>query len=164
MGEPAGFLITWTCHGTWLYGDARGSVDDAHNVPGTPFLPSDDRRVLALRRGLKHAPTRLSGAARALVEQTIEAHCRVRDWALLAVNARSNHVHVVVRFAGVPPEKMMGEWKAWCTRRLREGGLIAAGQPVWTRHGSTRYLWKEGDFDSTVRYVVEGQDADRFGG
>ncbi|MCH7544687.1 MAG: transposase [Proteobacteria bacterium] len=74
---------------------------------------------------------------------TIEEHCRRRAWELLAVNARSNHVHVVVRFADVAPEKMMGEWKAWCTRRLRESGVMPSAGSVWTRHGSTRYLWKE---------------------
>ena len=89
--------------------------------------------------------------------------CEERGWELVAVNGRSNHVHVVVRLGGVAPEKMMGEWKAWSSRRLRERGWIAAGQPVWTRHGSTRYVWKEHDLEGAVRYVVEGQDAERFG-
>ena len=58
--------------------------------------------------------------------------------------------------------KMMGEWKAWSSRRLREKGLMPAGRPVWTRHGSTRYLWNEREFAPAVEYVLEGQDVVRF--
>ncbi len=164
MREPVGFFITWTCYGTWLYGDERGSVDDQHNVYGTPLLPTQHRRVSAVRVRLTHEPVRLVSAAQSVVTLTIEDHCRKRGWELLAVNARSNHVHVVVRFAGVAPEKMLGEWKAWSTRRLRTKGLMPAGLPVWTRHGSTRYLWNEHDIAPAVAYVLEGQDTLRFGG
>ena len=40
------WLLTWTCYGHWLPGDARGFVgnirdDDGsqitHNIPGTPY-------------------------------------------------------------------------------------------------------------------------------
>ena len=163
MAEPVGFLITWTCYGTWLYGDERGSVDDEHNAYATPYLSPNDRRIAALRRRLRHPRFRLTKTARELVANTTKEHCRHRGWELLAVNARSNHVHVVVGFAGVAPEKMMGEWKAWRSRRLREHGLAPPGQRVWTRHGSTRYVWKKRDLDPAVAYVVEGQDAIRFG-
>ncbi|MDO8629335.1 MAG: transposase [Phycisphaerales bacterium] len=164
MRTPAGFLITWTCYGTWLYGDERGSVDDDHNAFGTDLLRPDERRVAALRGRLTHPPYRLTQAAREIVTQTIEEHCRRRAWELLALNVRSNHVHVVARFADVAPEVMMGEWKAWSSRRLRQRGQAADDQPVWTRHGSTRYLWSADDLEPAVAYVVEGQDAMRFGG
>jgi REP element-mobilizing transposase RayT len=162
MAEPVGFLITWTCYGTWLYGDERGSVDDEHNAYGTAYLPPDKRRIAGLRRRMRRPPFRLTKEARELITNTIEEHCRRRGWELPAVSARSNHVHVVVGFAGVAPEMMMGEWKAWSSRRLRERGLAAPGQPVWTRHGSTRYVWKKSDLDPAVAYVVDGQDATRF--
>ena len=163
MRLPVGFLITWTCHGTWLYGDARGSVDDEHNAYRTPHLPSNDRRVCEIRRSMNRPEFRLSRPARVSVERTITDHCRRREWELLAVNARSNHVHVVVRFAGVAPEIMMGQLRAWSSRRLREKGLLEFGRQIWTRHGSTRYLWKERDLKPAVQYVVDGQDASRFG-
>ncbi len=164
MREPVGFFITWTCYGSWLHGDERGSVDDEHNVFGTPLLPVQPRRAIALQRRLTHRPVLLTPAGRSIVTGTITDHCHKRGWELLAVHARSNHVHVVVRCADVLPEKMMGEWKAWSTRRLRASGLILAGQPVWTRHGSTRYLWNEQDIEPTVDYVMDGQDASRFSG
>jgi len=164
MGEPKGFLITWTCYGTWLWGDERGSVDDEHNAYATPLLLEDAKRVAGLQRRMKHEPYTLSDAARQVVNETIEEHCHRRGWELLALNVRSNHVHVVVGFADAGPEAMMGEWKAWSSRRLRERGFAATTQPVWTKHGSTRYLWKERDLEPAVRYVVEGQDASRFEG
>ncbi len=163
MSAPAGFLITWTCYGTWLYGNERGSVDDDHNVYGTDLLRPNERRVVALRKELTHRPYRLTAAGREIVTQTIEEHCRRRDWELLAINVRSNHVHVVARFADAAPEIMMGQWKSWSSRRLRERGQSADDQPVWTRHGSTRYLWNERDLERAVAYVIEGQDAHRFG-
>jgi len=164
MREPVGFFITWTCYGCWLHGDERGSVDDQHNVFGTPILPKQYRRKIAVREQLTHEPVRLNSEARSCVALTISDHANKRDWELLAVNVRSNHVHVVIRFADISPEKMMGEWKAWSTRRLRASGLIIAGRPVWTRHGSTRYLWDEREIEPTVDYVMEGQGASRFGG
>jgi hypothetical protein len=109
MSEPKAFLITWTCYGTWLWGDERGSVDDEHNAYGTPLLLEDAKRVAGLQRRMKHEPYRLSDAARQVVSETIEEHWRRRGWELLALNVRSNHVHVVVGFADAAPEVMMGE-------------------------------------------------------
>ncbi|MBY0309383.1 MAG: hypothetical protein K2Q09_11625 [Phycisphaerales bacterium] len=36
---PLAYLLTWTCHGTWLHGDDRGSIDDFNNRFGAPVLP-----------------------------------------------------------------------------------------------------------------------------
>lgn len=163
MGDPKGFLLTWTCYGTWLWGDERGSVDLQHNTWLTPLLPKDDKRVAVLRRRMKHEPYLLTATARRIVHDTIEEHSRLKKWDLLAVNVRSNHVHAVVRFAGISPEAMIGDWKSWSTRRLRERGLAAPTQPVWTQHGSTRYLWKDEEVARAIQYVLEGQDAARFG-
>ena len=38
------YLITFTTYGARLHGSARGSVDDEHNVYGTPLLPVDAER------------------------------------------------------------------------------------------------------------------------
>jgi len=164
MGEPKGFLITWTCYGTWLWGDPRGSVDRQHNVFGTPDLTPSSRRVAVIERRMKHTPYTLTDAGRNVVHQAIEDHCRFRGWELVAVNARSNHVHMVVRFAGLAPEPMMGECKGWACRRLRVRGFAHREHPVWTKGGSTRYLWKESDLEPATRYVLEGQVPERFEG
>jgi len=101
----------------------------------------------------------LNPAGRAVVEAAITDHCRYRGWALHALAVRSNHVHVVVGFPGMAPEKIMGQLKAWATRRLREAGHVRPQQPVWVDHGSTPYLWDRERLEAAVRYVLERQDA-----
>ena len=66
---------------------------------------------------------------------------------------------MVVESDGIP-EKAMTDFKAWCTRRLREAGLLGARQHVWSEHGSTIYLWREAEVDHAVDYVRDGQGPD----
>jgi REP element-mobilizing transposase RayT len=90
------------------------------------------------------------------VTTTVGEVCDHRGWPLLAVNARTNHVHVVVSSSSTP-EQVMVTLKAWCTRRLREAALVTEVARVWSRHGSTRYLWTEAHVQGAVTYVLEGQ-------
>lgn len=92
---------------------------------------------------------------RTLVNSVMRKHCDFRGWPIHALNVRTNHVHVVVS-ASVPPEKVMGELKAWASRRLHESGLLG-NEKIWTRHGSTRYLNDETSVDGAIRYVRDGQ-------
>lgn len=55
------------------------------------------------------------------------------------------------------PEKMLGHLKAWCTRRLRENGVVAGDRKVWTDGGRTRYLWNAADLADAVDYVANQQ-------
>ncbi len=159
MRDPAAFFITGTCYGTWLHGDKRGSIDRRDASVDSPALAIMPALVQYESRCLTHAPIVLTPPARRLVEQAISDHCRVRGWELLASNVRTNHVHLVLEYGGETPERMMGQLKAWSSRRLREAHLIAAKPRIWTRHGSTRYLWNERDVSEAVRYVIEGQDS-----
>ena len=160
MSEPLAYLLTWTCYGAWLHGDPRGSVDQEHNVPQSPYLEPDSVRAGRERRQLPDRPIELSEAARRIVADTIEAHCSHRGWELLAVNARTNHVHAVIVCPDVTPERAMTQLKAWTTRRLRLGGCLPRDARVWTHHGSTRYLWDERSVNAAIAYVVEGQGPD----
>jgi REP element-mobilizing transposase RayT len=81
----------------------------------------------------------------------------MRDWQLYAVNARTNHVHVVIS-APDRPEFVMTAVKANATRLMRERRLVDTGVRMWTRHGSTRYLWNEASLERAIGYVMEGQD------
>jgi REP element-mobilizing transposase RayT len=157
VSDPVAFFITWSCYGNWLHGDPRGSVDRVHNAYDTPTLPADPRRRRGAEKLLQDSPSTFDDRARDLIRDTIEAHCRYRGWELMAVNARSNHVHVVLGYAGIDPETIMGQLKAWCSRRLREARIVKPGAAVWTRHGSTRYLWDQ-HIPAAVAYVEDGQD------
>ncbi len=55
----------------------------------------------------------------------------------------------------------MNDFKAYGTRRLRERGLLGEDEPLWTRHGSTKYLWNTADIATAVQYVDEWQDDPR---
>ncbi|MGE3181234.1 MAG: alanine--tRNA ligase-related protein [Phycisphaerae bacterium] len=93
---------------------------------------------------------------RDIVERTIHEVAAHRKWTIHALDVRSNHVHVVVS-APDGPEKVMTDFKAYCTRRLGEAKAITDDAKVWSRHGSTRYLWKPEDIAAACRYVTEAQ-------
>ena len=153
---PAGYFITFTCYGTRLHGDDRGSVDRGHALPGTPFVRPDPDRVNRETERMTQPAMSLGAIHRNIVERTIIEVCAFREWDLKALNVRTNHVHAVVD-AGVKPERVMNDFKVWSTRRMREAGSIDRGRNVWSRHGSTIYLWTGRDLEGACAYVLDGQ-------
>ncbi|MEM8784168.1 MAG: valine--tRNA ligase, partial [Planctomycetota bacterium] len=156
---PNHYLITFTTYGTWLHGRAQGSADDAHNLPGTPYLPENAALEAHEREQLQGDPQTLDQAQRPVVRDTLQEVCRHRGWSLLAANIRSNHVHAVVA-ADDTPEKTMNAFKSYATRRLTEADLHRQGDKLWTRHGSTRYLNDPESVERAKRYVLEDQGDD----
>jgi REP element-mobilizing transposase RayT len=156
---PLAYLITFRCYGTWLHGDQRGSIDRHQNAPGSPLLDPDQSHETEERRRLRHAAVELDAARRAIVDRTIREVCRFRKWTLHALNVRTNHVHLVVG-TNSPPERVMNDLKSWSTRRMMEAGVLGRGMRAWSRHGSTRYLWKPEAVEVACRYVTEGQGAE----
>ncbi len=154
--RPLAYFVTFHTFGTWLHGEEGGSVDEDHNRPGTPFVPpSEARRRFEVRR-FKQETVTLDAAKRQVVQATIREVCAHRKWTLHALQARTTHVHVVV--TGPPtPERMMNDFKTWCTRRLREAALIGNDEKVWSRHGSTRYLWDERSIAAACDYTMNRQ-------
>jgi REP element-mobilizing transposase RayT len=152
MSEPLAYHITWTTYGTWLPGDARGWVEAGK----AEVRPGDPKREAASRNAMSDPPVTLDERQRAIVQETIRAHCGVRGWQLHAINARTNHVHVVVTAVGTDPDTVMNQFKAWCSRRLNEQGARKSGR-WWTKNGSTTWINDEGYFRSAVAYVLEGQ-------
>src|SRR5438132_13512735 len=86
------YHIVWTTYGTWLPGDWRGWVKKGVSGIQAP----DPALEQSSRERMVEGPVLLTPEQRALVEKTIIDHCRIRGWRLHAVNARTNHVHVVV--------------------------------------------------------------------
>jgi REP element-mobilizing transposase RayT len=164
-GIPLAYFITFSCYGTWLHGDARGSVDREHNGPHVPALPPDAVREREAQGRLKDAPYELGQRHRVLVLQVIQEVCAHRGWSLLAAHIRPLHVHVVVS-GQAAPERMMNDFKAYATRKLRESGVDVVDRPRWTRHGSTRYLWTEERVRAAVHYTLyeQGEPLEAFNG
>lgn len=156
LDAPLAYFITFTCYGTWLHGDDRGSVDVEHNKPGTPVLPPDPDRHAREASALVEPPYFLDQPRRRV---TLEAMCesaRRKGWTLHAVHVRSNHIHVVVTALG-PPERVMNDLKTAASRRLNKAFPAEQGRKRWTRHGSTRYLWTEESVARKVHYVLHKQ-------
>ena len=160
MSKPLAYLISWTTYGTWLQGDERGWVES-----GTPGIrPPDPIRKEDAAERMTDAIVVLSSQQRHLVEDTIRKHCEIRRWQLHAVNARTNHVHVVAT-ADVAPEVVMSQLKAWCSRQLSEqAGLVAAQEgnrnglkKWWTQHGSTKWINDQQYLHNAIKYVLERQ-------
>jgi REP element-mobilizing transposase RayT len=150
------YLITFTCYGCHLHGDESGSVDRAHNVPGTPIVDSDPSRAAAERERMDQAPYILDKPRRDAVLKAIHEVCTYRGWCLLAAHVRSTHVHTVVDSEALP-ERVMTDFKAYASRGLNRLGLDQRGRKRWTRHGSTRWLWKTEHIAAAVEYVVDEQ-------
>ena len=156
MDAPLAYFLTWTTYGSWLPGDERGWVDK----PGEFRAPDGQRQQTAQRRMTEPAVT-LDVEQRRIVEDTIAEHCRIRGWQLHAVAARTQHVHVVVSAPGRTPDDVMDQFKAWCTRKLKERerslGSKVVRQNWWTQGGSKRWLNDTRSLEAAVRYVVEEQ-------
>jgi len=154
--DPLAYFLTWTTYGTWLPGDARGWVDKPGRIREPDLLAEE----FARRRMTEEALV-LDTDERAIVETTIRRHCEIRHWYLHAVSCRTNHVHTVVT-ARVDPEIVMDQFKAWCTRRLKERrASVMPDAPTrnnwWTQRGSKRYLNDENGLAGAIGYVLEGQ-------
>ena len=153
---PLGYLITFRAHGTWLHGDARGSIDRFHNRYGTPDIPQNTRWHRYNERTMKLPPVKLNRIRRAVIYCALRETCGIREWKLHAANVRTNHVHAVVS-AGCHPEFVLRALKANATRELRESGWWTSTQTPWAQKGSKRWLWTYNQLQAAIAYVLDGQ-------
>ncbi|MBY0262333.1 MAG: hypothetical protein K2Q20_08300 [Phycisphaerales bacterium] len=153
-----GYFLTFRTYGSWLHGHTEGSVDRQRNVYGTPLIPPDQAWLIRREASLKHPAVELSAGQRFVVDAAIREVVTHRGWRLSALNVRTTHVHAVVVGAATP-EKMMADFKAYATRRMREAGVVDRDVQPWAHHGSTRHLHNEQGFIAAVRYVLEEQGA-----
>jgi REP element-mobilizing transposase RayT len=154
---PSGYFITFRTYGTWLHGEDKPSVNDRRNEFATPMLGRMSALAEHERSLMKHGAVLLTQAQRDIVAVTIREVCRHRGWEALAVNARTNHAHVVVVAGSDTPERMLGDFKRWATRRLREAGHFTGEMRLWAGHGSTRWLWSNESVANAIDYVLNGQ-------
>jgi REP element-mobilizing transposase RayT len=129
---------------------------------GTVQAPSPERERLARERMVESAVV-LTKQQRAVVEQTIRDHCRIRHWQLHAVNVRTNHVHVVLS-ADRDPAEVMSQLKAWCSRKLSDAAGLKqtiakkAGRRHWfTEGGDMQVIDSEEYLSNAIHYVLESQ-------
>ena len=160
--DPFALLITWTCYGTWLPGDARGYVSNTHlpgggwspkeNIPGTPYTEDNPLTRHQTGKLLAQAPTWLS------VEQ---AHCAAlelvkatakRNWRILRAALMANHVHVVIRDCPDDGPAVRRVLKGTTQAKLSD--LVGENRSWWTRGGSDRYLHGDNAILGAMNYVA----------
>ncbi len=162
MPEALAYFLTWPTYGTWLPGDERGWVQYKKG-----FQPPDAIRKLEAAARMTEDACILDPAQRSVVEKTIADHCRIRGWVLHVVNCRTNHLHVVVT-ANRDPDQVREQFKAWCTRKLKErersrletDGLARARrvrEKWWAERGSCRHIGDEESLEAAILYVRDGQ-------
>jgi REP element-mobilizing transposase RayT len=158
--QPLAYLITIRCYGTWLHGDSRGSMDrKAHRIYGTPKIPPRDNLKNSDSSQLKSSAVKFSTKERKIVEEAIKEVCEFCNYELFAINVRTNHVHIVAAASG-KPEPVMSAFKSYATRKLRSNNLVDRTGKIWSRHGSTRYLWIDRHIEAAIDYVLYGQNND----
>lgn len=150
------YFITFTTYGTWLHGSAKGkgSVDIGHNVFGTPFVAPDAEREQTAREAMTQPPYVMYAAEREI--KAIVGLAKERGWKLWAVHVRSNHVHVVVS-AERDPGRIMSDMKGRASRELTAAGFDDSQRKRWTRHGSTKHLFRKEDVEAKIHYTLNEQ-------
>jgi hypothetical protein len=149
------FFSTWTTYGTWLPGDPRGWYQR-----GRGLREPDARRRFEAALLMAEEALTLDAEQRRLVEKTIADHCAIRRWVLHSVNCRSNHVHVAVTAPDRKIELPREQFKAWCTRRLKEleqGRTSVVRENWWTERGWDEYIDDEDALMNVNLYVLDGQ-------
>lgn len=152
------YFITFTTYGTWLHGTVKGkgSVDSEHNVYGAPFVEADPDREREAREALVQPPYVMSAAEREVVCRAVVELAREKGWQVWAAHVRSNHVHVVIA-ADREPGRLMSDLKGRASRELTRAGFGGPDRRRWTRHGSTRHLFREDEVAAAVRYTLDEQ-------
>ncbi len=155
--QPVGFLITFRTYGTWLHGDHRGSVNRFRNKYRTRKLPAQEEWQRVNRERMKRDPGKLDAKQRYFTETAIRETCRKRNWTLLAVNARTNHVHSVVSNGAINGDGALNAFKSNATRTMRENGCWQSELSPWSDRGSKRNLWTERSLVDAIDYVLHKQ-------
>lgn len=153
---PHAFFITFSTYGTRLHGRDEGSVDNKHNQYGAPFVEANHLYQNIERRDMPEPPFVLGSQQREIVLQTIKDVCSYKKWMLFAAHIRTEHLHAVLS-CDCKPEAAMNVIKSRATRMLREQYPDLATRKIWTRHGSTKYIWKREHVFAAIDYVVSKQ-------
>ena len=151
--QPLAYFITITVYGTFLQGDLRlWRSRGKGSQPAQPLLEHWHRDQL------KHDIILLNADQRSAVENETARLCEFREWKLWTVNARSNHVHVIVSVSAQAGAKVRDQIKANCTRVLRQGWPVFQDRPVWTVGGDWQCINSENELEQVILYSSEAQD------
>jgi REP element-mobilizing transposase RayT len=160
--RPFAFLLTWTCYGTWLPGDARGYVSNTvlpeggalprENRFGTPYTGDDAYTREHARALLKHDPVYLTEIEAFVAAEAVAQAARERGWQIPRAAFMANHVHVVVQDCPEDGPAVRRVLKGTSQAALRR--LTGRNQRWWTQGGSDRGKRDESAIEAAIRYVA----------
>ena len=158
VNKPLAYLVTFTTYGSWLHGEESGSIWKDKKKSSTVLIKGNVKLKNSETMRLKNEAVCLNFSQRECVLEAMLEVCRYRNWKAYVVCVLGNHVHAVVN-ADAEIERVMADFKSYSTRLLKRkfNGLP---EKLWTRHGSTRYLWSNESLASAIKYVKEGQGND----
>jgi REP element-mobilizing transposase RayT len=155
---PIAYLLTFRTFGTWLHGDERFSVGrNKNNKFGEPKIQPSVPFQEEMECNSRQRAVILDLNERMLVTEAIKDVCQHRNYLMHALNVRTNHVHSVIS-AAIKPEKIVNDFKAYSTRKLRQEWQFGSEEKVWSRGSSTRYLWKPNHVAAAIDYVLYCQE------
>ncbi|HLB56824.1 MAG TPA: transposase [Coxiellaceae bacterium] len=153
---PLAYFITFRTYATWLHGDERSSVSRTRNKVGTPKIHPNKNLETQMQALQKDECVILSREHGDVIREATVNLCNKNNWRLYAMHIRSNHVHLTIK-ADDEPEKMMTKIKSNATFALRKKCGFAVDQKIWSRHGSTKYIWTPESLYYTSDYTTECQ-------
>lgn len=146
--------MTFTTYGSHLHGSTSDFVTRSMRNWGAP-KPEPNRAFERRAKSLMVEPEfYLDETDRNIVLGSLISAAAHRGWHLWCAHVRSNHVHALLQ-PDCPVDRALGYLKARATLALRETHPLR--QRFWTKHGSTRYLWKREDIDSAADYTISEQ-------
>ena len=141
-GQLLATMLTMTTYGTWLRGDARGSVEHAVLYPADPQLEEIDRarmkhpRFAFARNDLLNIGHWILDALRTRLDQSVVA-LTVQTW----------HLHFIVPTSKVPIAHV-----AKCAKEAVRYDL-RAGRPIWTVGYDKRYCFDDAVILARIKYI-----------
>lgn len=151
--RPLANHLTWGTYGTRLHGDARPTVDRAHNLYGEPTIDYDRHRW-ERESGMLKFPQVLFDRDRMIeVESLLPAVCIRGGWELFACACGPDHVHVLLDTNGNDAKSVRKWLKRWLGEALSERQPLAPGATWWAECGSVKYVFEQGYFDRALPYV-----------
>jgi len=156
-GTPLAFFITFTTYGSWLHGDPRGWVDRSR-LPDNDARRGPHARIHGQRREETRSPAvTLDARMRECVRRAIRETCETAGWTLASLAVRRTHAHVLAT-SDRSATQTLSCLKGQATRALRSAALVETGRRVWTRQGSTKYLWTRRSVIQVQHYIEAMQD------
>jgi REP element-mobilizing transposase RayT len=158
------WFLTSTTYGTWLPGDARSFVSsfpqedgefEIHNDFDTPYDRDSPDWKRACEERLTGEPIYFGTAhADAVLEQILET-TNHRGWTLYIVSIMASHLHALVAApVAVQSKRILGDYKAYASRKLTGRWGKPSSETWWTESGSRRPVYGERSFEQVYDYIL----------